>query len=224
VLSGLTRQLKQRRLWEPIPQVDLVPDRRHLLRTVRYIHLNPCRDGLTKDPLTWPWSTHRGAVGCEINPWISADRLHRLFPEATKSRKRADFARWFHQYVSADPDCAVDGSAFPQSAAPCEWPSRALADLVSAATAATPWSGRRGVRRHVVVLLAREQGWVHTVDLARALGISPQMVRRWAARSDSQLIVPAALCLGDPRLCLSRDHELALVQRVRGLQIRFRSR
>ena len=37
-------------------------------RDERYVHLNPCRDGLVRDPLGWAFSTHRDAVGLAIDP------------------------------------------------------------------------------------------------------------------------------------------------------------
>ena len=49
----------------------------YLLELVRYIHLNPVRAGLVKNPSDWKWSGHNGYVGryddrlLEVNPILS---------------------------------------------------------------------------------------------------------------------------------------------------------
>lgn len=80
----------------------------HARRTVRYILLNPCRARLADDPLAWPWSTHRGVAGAELDPWVSAERLARAL-----GRSPAGFARQLHAFVSGDPSVSPNGSPFP---------------------------------------------------------------------------------------------------------------
>lgn len=41
-------------LWAPAPPPQPLPDELHLRRTVRYVHLDPCRARLVSDPLAWP--------------------------------------------------------------------------------------------------------------------------------------------------------------------------
>jgi hypothetical protein len=48
--------------------------------------------------------------------------------------------------------------------------------------------------------LAREQGWLHTAQLATACACSPRNIRRLMATLDAVDLTPARLCLGDPRL------------------------
>lgn len=101
-LSGYARWLAHRR--EPggplvLPQAP--PDRAlqgdKQLRSVRYVHLNPCRARLVTDLLAWPFSTHRDAVGLAAFPVV---------------RRQADPAA-FHRYVSADPTVNVEGTELP---------------------------------------------------------------------------------------------------------------
>ena len=47
----------------------------HLLRLVRYIHLNPLRAGLVADPADYPWSGHRAYLGLSLGS-VAHDRLH----------------------------------------------------------------------------------------------------------------------------------------------------
>jgi hypothetical protein len=93
------------KIWAKVPEPILIPDRHHLLRQIRYVHLNPCRAGLAPDPLSWEWSTHRDFTGCVINPWPS---ITRLATELKVDRHR--FGNWFHAYASKDPSVAIAGT------------------------------------------------------------------------------------------------------------------
>lgn len=100
--SGYSRWRNRRRgdagsAWEVPPPPEALPDALHRERTVRYVHLNPCRAGIVKDPLEWPWSTHRDAVGLALPPAVSPRRD----PAA------------FHAHVSGDPSVAVAGTPLP---------------------------------------------------------------------------------------------------------------
>lgn len=84
--------------WEPLPRPEKVQlDKRHIARTVRYIHLNPGRDGLCSNPLEWEWSTHRDWVGAVARSCVDRSRWAR----AMGCRPRS-CAEWLHQYVSSD--------------------------------------------------------------------------------------------------------------------------
>jgi REP element-mobilizing transposase RayT len=92
-LRDLVRALRRRNhaaadiRWLPVEMPTSVPNAKHAARQVRYLHLNPCRDGLAYDPLAWPWSTHRDAVGAVAEPWVPAPMLAReLARPATASR------------------------------------------------------------------------------------------------------------------------------------------
>lgn len=84
--------------WEPLPHPQKVQrDPRHLARTVRYIHLNPVRDGLCDDPLEWEWSTHRDWMGAVARPCVDLDRWGRALRRPAATR-----AEWLHDYVCSD--------------------------------------------------------------------------------------------------------------------------
>src|SRR5687768_15753019 len=78
-LVGYVQWVNHRRgdhgaLLEPVPAAGaaLEGDKRN--RSVRYVHLNPCRARLVSDPLAWPLSTHRDAVGLSAFPVIGRQR------------------------------------------------------------------------------------------------------------------------------------------------------
>ncbi len=84
--------------WESLPRPEKVQhDKRHIARTVRYIHLNPTRDALCDDPLEWEWSTHRDWIGAVARPVVDRARWARAM-----GRRMPSCVKWLHEYVSAD--------------------------------------------------------------------------------------------------------------------------
>lgn len=191
-LGAFARARGYARLWERLPEPTPIADLKHLRRQVRYVHLNPCRAGLVGDPLCWRWSTHRGAIGAELEPWVTPRRMARCL-----AFRGPGFTNWFHAYVSGDPNVRVAGTPLPVPVAPHEVAEIPLGAIIAAAGAAT-LDAR--TERHLAVLLAYDQGWRHAAQLARALGITPQAVRRLARRSDARLVRLGRLYLGDARL------------------------
>ena len=192
--------------WKPMPPPERITQGLHLWRQIRYVHLNPCRAELVKDPLEWPWSTHRGVVGAEVDPWVSARDLAAALGEQTHG-----FRERLHAYVSGDPSVQVAGTPFPTLA-----PARRIAavplDVVRrAALAATPWS-RGSERLRAIVVLAQHQGWFDANVVAEACGVTPQAVRH--LRRGGEPTAPALLCLGDARLQLG----------ARSLRLRLRAK
>jgi hypothetical protein len=45
----------------------------YLLELVRYIHLNPVRAKLVRQPQNYAWSGHRAYLGQEALPWLTTD-------------------------------------------------------------------------------------------------------------------------------------------------------
>jgi hypothetical protein len=199
ILSGFTRRAGARRIWAPLELGRIIPDAKHLARQIRYVHLNPPRAQLAKDPLAWACSTHRGAVGAEVDPWVSADTLAEEL-----EWPRLGFEERFHAYVSGDPSVDVAGTPFPSPAVRRDWPSVPLDRIVLAGLSATPWSPA-SERRERIVELAVSQGWRDSRVIARALGVTERAVRRIRARADDEASRAALLCLGDARLCLSAE-------------------
>jgi putative transposase len=195
-LSGFARWRNARRstsgpVWRPAPAAEPLPDALHAHRTVRYVHLNPCRAGLVADPLAWPWSTHRDATGFAAAP--VRPRVHE--PER------------FHAYVSGDPSVRPEGTSLPET----NWarPSwEAVADA-AAGVCREPIDAarRRGPCRRLAVraawflqlhdapLLAREAG------LARAgiYRVIADLPGRGSLSSEPALYA-CVRAVGDPRV------------------------
>lgn len=125
-------------VWVAHPPPQPIPDQKHLRRTIRYVHLNPCRDGLVDDPLSWAWSTHRDAVGFAAAPIRPPERE----PER------------FHRWVSGDPSTRVEGTDLYQgTSGRVSWAEVALA---VSAICRVPLSAlrRRGLARSLAVRTA----------------------------------------------------------------------
>lgn len=172
---------------------------RVLARQVRYIVLNPCRDGLASCPLAWRWSTHRDLVGAVVDPWVTPQRLAAVF-----ERDPTHFVTRFHRYVSADPSTRVEGTALPIAAPSRPLPDVDVATIAAAATAALrlPVDAIRTDRdaRALFVALAFDQGWTSLDRLATVCDCSPRTIRRDASDVDPLALAAAQLCLGDARL------------------------
>ena len=199
VLGGHARHVGEPRLWLRVPDPTPLGSAKHVRRSVRYVHLNPVRAGLVEDPLEWPLSTHRGAVGAEYLPWVDAAELARELGRPVRS-----LPEWLHHYVSADAETNPAGTPMPIPVMPREpgaVPQPSLDRIIGATSSATPWSSVQE-RRHLVVLLARHQGVRSTAAIARAAGISERRVRSLSLEPNPRLLAAGALCLGDRRLVL----------------------
>jgi hypothetical protein len=194
VSAAFSRHARGRRIWQPVPLPQRVPNLLHLERTIRYLHLNPTRAGLVQDPICWPWSTHRGLLGAVFDPWVAPDRLAK-----TLGRSKRNLADWLHRYVAGDPSVLKSGTKPLLSASMNAVPCVSLGPILEAARAATPWSAKP-VRRHAFVLLATNQGWRNSTLLARVAGISAKRIRTLSCIPDPELLEKATLCLGDSRL------------------------
>ncbi len=100
------RRIQQRRpttghLFERRYRSVLVDADTHLLRLVRYIHLNPLRAGLVAEPADYPWSGHRAYLGLASVPWLTIDFTLRLLGTNRNSARRA-YARLIS--AGGDPD------------------------------------------------------------------------------------------------------------------------
>lgn len=175
VMRGFARWRNTRRretgvVWAPAPPPEAVRDGHHLRRTIRYVHLNPCRKELVADPLEWPWSTHRDMVGMAIRPVVPRTR--------EPSR--------FHAFVSGDPSVAVEGTPLPEESwGTARWET--VRDGVASAGRLTREDlASRGVAR----TLAVQAAWLLQVRDVEAigtdLGLSPSSVWRIAATTPTR--------------------------------------
>ncbi|MBI5167066.1 MAG: transposase [candidate division NC10 bacterium] len=62
----------------------------YLLELVRYIHLNPVRAKIVKDPKDYPWSSHRAYLGLYLNDPVETELVLWTFSE-NKSRARRKY-------------------------------------------------------------------------------------------------------------------------------------
>ncbi|HEY3248149.1 MAG TPA: transposase [bacterium] len=63
----------------------------YALASVMYIHLNPCRAGITPYADAYPWSTHRVYLGASQVPWVATTLLDLL--SANRERAHARYTR-----------------------------------------------------------------------------------------------------------------------------------
>jgi REP element-mobilizing transposase RayT len=107
VLAGYAHGLFQRRglsgpLFRARSPPTAIADDKHVRRTIRYVHMNPCRARIVADPLAWPFSTHRDRVGFAARPVVEA------YPSPDA----------YHRYVSADSTVGTHGTLLPNPATP----------------------------------------------------------------------------------------------------------
>ena len=173
--------------------------RKILARTIRYVVRNPCNDGLTDDPLAWPWSTHRDVVGAIADPWVDTGRL-----ADTLAQPHRGFARAHHTYVSRDATKTPEGTPFPAPAVPTELPRHGLPDLARATASALRTNPTkiqtRGPTRHLFIHLAKTTGWTDPRPLAEACQANRTTIWRLTQTPPPPALNAALLCLGDPRL------------------------
>lgn len=184
-LSGYTRSRNAREglrggRMEPLPEPTLVSGGQKIRRNIRYIHLNPCRARLVTDPLSWPFSTHRDAVGLAARP------LRKVHGDPVQ----------LHRYVSSDPTVGVDGTDLPMQQ---ELPG--LEDLAAAVSELyrVPL-GRllvRGPARRALVAAARALE-MPTETVARRVGMTPGGVRQ-VPRAGARQLEPVLRIAGDQR-------------------------
>lgn len=197
-------------VWEPIPPPKVLPNTGKLRRDLRYAALNPCRRHLVRDPLEWPWSTHRDLMGCAADPWIRPARLAPLVGWRVEGFR----ASW-HGYVSRDRDVDPAGTPAPQAATAREVPVASVGAIARAAASAcrVPPAAvrRRGAPRDLFLALARHQGWRGGQELAACCAISPRASRRLPEVREEDLLA-AATCLQDARLVRWLEHAGSIPQ------------
>jgi len=77
----------------------LIDQNTYLLALIRYIHLNPVRAEMVKDPSDYDWSGHHAYLGDEYIPWLTTDYLlGQLADNVDRARER------YHEFVQAGMD------------------------------------------------------------------------------------------------------------------------
>lgn len=77
----------------------LVQDDAYLLELVRYIHQNPLRAGLARDPSDYQWSGHKAYLGGHRPNWLTIDWVLRVFGSTELSARTA-----YHEFMQQEQD------------------------------------------------------------------------------------------------------------------------
>ena len=83
------RQNRTGHLFQGRYKAVLVDAEAYLLELTRYIHLNPVRAGIVKEPEGYPWSGHRAYLGLETIPWVTTDWVLSHFSGRLSAARRA---------------------------------------------------------------------------------------------------------------------------------------
>lgn len=85
------RQHRSGHLFQGRYKAVLVDGDAYLLQLVGYLHLNPVRVGMVRDPNDYPWSSHQAYLGREAVPWLTAEPvLSRFSEDLSKARRLFD--------------------------------------------------------------------------------------------------------------------------------------
>ena len=190
-MSGYARWRNARRgergsAWKPLAEPTCPSTPQKQRRDVRYIHLNPCRRHLVSDPLDWPFSTHRDAVG------LAVPLVRRLHPNPHA----------FHRYVSGDPTVNVQGTSLPLRAEADLQGPEALLAVWSAVSAVTRTPTRllhaEGGPRRLFVRAARTLTPASSRAIADMAQVTPRSVNMAPVGMDREVAVVERVC-GDLR-------------------------
>ncbi len=83
------RQSRSGHLFQGRYKAVLVDADAYLLELTRYIHLNPVRAGMVKEPEDYPCTGHRAYLGLEEIPWLTTDWVLSQFSKRESSARRA---------------------------------------------------------------------------------------------------------------------------------------
>jgi REP element-mobilizing transposase RayT len=184
-------------LWAPRPPPVAIPNALHLRRTIRYVHLNPCRERLVNDPLAWPFSTHRDRVGFAARPLVAVDR---------------DPAG-FHAFVSGDPSVDPAGTPLPSR----QFRDLSVHEVADAVCSVFRVPSGRLSERHAARASFAKVAWHSGIRDAEQLRTMTLLGRtrlhllvRDVPRRGAQLVEPLEACaraVGDPRFHAMSDRD-----------------
>ena len=83
------RQKRSGHLFQGRYKAVLVDADPYLEELIRYVHLNPVRAGIVKEPEDYPWSGHRAYLGLETIPWLTTDWVLSQFSKRLTLARRA---------------------------------------------------------------------------------------------------------------------------------------
>jgi hypothetical protein len=183
-------------VWDRGARAQPVSGWDHAARLDRYVHMNPCRAGLVRDPLAWPFSTHRDAVGLAV-------------PCARRRVKDPDA---YHRNVSADRSTDMMGTQLPAMPTTDRGRHAQVSEVLAAVSALTrtPTECLRSDQsaRRLLIRAAKTLTAAPVQQVAGAAGVSRRTVQRVPARRDAAVVAVervlrddrfSALRLGDLR-------------------------
>ena len=83
------RQGRTGHLFQGRYKAILVDADSYLLELIRYIHLNPVRSGIVKEPKSYLWSGHRTYLGIEKTSWLATDWVLSQFSQRLDHARKA---------------------------------------------------------------------------------------------------------------------------------------
>ncbi len=196
-LSGYCRWRHAKRgetgnVFEPLPPPWPLADQQKIRRYIKYTHLNPSRASLIKDPLLWPFSTHRDACGLAMPAVVP--RAH-------------DVPR-FHKYVSSDPFVVLGGTELPGVTLEVKDPSQVLRAVSALTRTCLDRMKRRGRPRALYLRAARELCPTAThAHIGSLVGVSERTAQRGASADDPTWRLVQRV-VGDPRFPALDDRRL----------------
>ena len=90
------RQKRSGHLFQGRYNAVLIDADTYFQELIRYIHLNPVRAGVVKDPEDYVWSGHRAYLGFETIPWLTTDWVLSLFSRRLSIARKA-YMRFVHE-------------------------------------------------------------------------------------------------------------------------------
>jgi hypothetical protein len=181
-------------VFDRLPEPRTLDDAQKIRRSIKYTHLNPSRASLIKDPLLWPFSTHRDACG---------------LAEPAAIPRAPDVVR-FHRHVSSDPFVTKEarGTPFPVVKLEVDDP-RLVLEAVSALTrTCIDQMEHRGGPRTLYLRAARELCPNATYRrIGSLVKVGERAAQRAAEQRDSRIHM-VARAVGDPRFPALTSHPI----------------
>jgi hypothetical protein len=220
-------------VWQSRYQTRVVDEQRYFDQLVVYVHLNPVRAGIVKDPGDHPFSGHRELLGRVQEPLVDVEEALSGFGETLRGARRAYLARIaaaLEEETGEQVRLKAPRGRADRELRPVE--GRPYVDVLGRSTGlerprveavvfvqrvcellgiepALLTSGRRDretVRhRELIAAVGIERWGLRAGDLGRALGKHPDVVSRWVRIAASRRAEDPALAELHEHL----DHELA---------------
>lgn len=180
-------------VWEHGDVPRVVHGRKYERKTLHYTYLNPCESGLVDDPLAWPFSSYRDALGLAL-PAIQASVRS---PEALHARVTATLSTT--RKISPLPRVGY-GALCPEL-------RRLLGAVSSLTRTPPPLLARPGAARRLFLRAARELAGATSDDVGALLGLRPPSVRD-AWREQVRGVGLVARVVDDPRFGMLVEGDL----------------